>query len=61
MRAQAQGRAQREFKESCETMVVSAYGGLRLLKHEIDNGEMLVLPLFSGAPLTRSVNLSLPA
>lgn len=45
MRVQAQGRAHngKKFKESCETVVVNAHGGLLLLKHEIDNGEMLVL------------------
>src|SRR5215813_10028167 len=45
MRVQAQGRThdRRKFKETCETVVVSAHGGLLLLKHEVDNGEMLVL------------------
>jgi len=45
MKVQAQGRAHngKKFKESCETVVVNAHGGLLLLKHEIDNGEMLVL------------------
>jgi hypothetical protein len=45
MRVQAQGRAhdRKKFKETCETVVVSAHGGLLLLKHEVDNGEMLVL------------------
>lgn len=45
MRVQAKGRAHngRKFKETCETVVVNAHGGLLLLKHEIDNGEMLVL------------------
>ena len=45
MRVEAQGRAHngKKFKESCETVVVNAHGGLLLLKHEIDNGEMLVL------------------
>jgi hypothetical protein len=45
MRVQAQGRAHdgRKFKEVCETVVVNSHGGLLLLKHEIDNGEMLVL------------------
>ena len=45
MRLQAQGRAHngKKFKESCETVVVNAHGGLLLLKHEIDNGEMLIL------------------
>jgi hypothetical protein len=45
MRLQAAGRAHggKKFKESCETVVVNAHGGLLLMKHEIDNGEMLVL------------------
>ena len=45
MRLQAAGRGHngRKFKEVCETVVVSAHGGLLMLKHEIDNGEMLVL------------------
>ncbi len=45
MRLQAQGRAHngKKFKESCETVVVNAHGGLLMMKHEIDNGEMLVL------------------
>lgn len=45
MRVQAQGRThdRKKFKETCETVVVSAHGGLLLLKHEVNNGEMLVL------------------
>lgn len=45
MRVQAQGRThdRKKFKETCETVVVSAHGGLLLLSHEVDNGEMLVL------------------
>jgi hypothetical protein len=45
IRVQAQGRAHngKKFKETCETVVVNAHGGLLLLKHELDNGEMLVL------------------
>ena len=45
MRVQAQGRAhnRKKFKETCETLVVNAHGGLLLLKHEVDNGEMLVI------------------
>jgi len=45
MRVQAQGRGHnmKKFKEVCETVVVNAHGGLLFLKHEIDNGEMLVL------------------
>src|ERR1700675_5200238 len=45
MRVQAQGRGHngKKFKETCETLVVNDHGGLLLLKHEIDNGEMLVI------------------
>jgi hypothetical protein len=45
MRVQAQGRAHngKKFKETCETVVVNGHGGLLMLKHEIDNGEMLVI------------------
>jgi hypothetical protein len=45
MRLQALGRshAGRKFREICETLVVSAHGGLLNLRNEVDNGEMLVL------------------
>src|SRR5260370_31359146 len=45
MRVQAQGRAhnRKKFKETCETVVVSGHGGLLLLKHEVGDGEMLVI------------------
>lgn len=45
MRLKAEGRAHdgRKFRETCETVVVNAHGALILLKHEIDDGEMLVL------------------
>jgi hypothetical protein len=45
MRVQVQGRGHngKKFKETCNTVVVNAHGGLLLLKHEIDQGEMLVL------------------
>jgi hypothetical protein len=45
IRVEAQGRAhdRKKFKETCETVVVSSHGGLLLLKHEVDNGEVLVL------------------
>jgi hypothetical protein len=45
MRLQALGRNHegRKFREICETLVVSAHGGLLNLRHEVDNGEMLVL------------------
>ena len=45
MRLQALGRSHdgRKFREVCETLVVSAHGGLLVLRHEVDNNEMLVL------------------
>lgn len=45
MRVQAQGRAHngKKFRETCETVVVNCFGGLLLLKHEVNNGEMLVI------------------
>jgi hypothetical protein len=45
MRVQVQGRGhnRKKFRETCETVVVNGHGGLLILKHEIDNGEMLVL------------------
>ena len=45
IRVQAEGRThdRKKFKETCETVVVSAHGGLLLLKHEVDDGAMLVL------------------
>jgi hypothetical protein len=45
MTVQAQGRGHdgRKFREVCQTMVVNSHGGLLLLKHEIDQGEMIVL------------------
>ena len=45
MVVQVQGRAhnRKRFRENCHTVVVSAHGGLLLLKNEIDNGEMLVI------------------
>ena len=44
-RLQALGRSHegRKFREICETLVVSAHGGLLVLKNEVNNGEMLVL------------------
>jgi len=45
MKLQAHGRGHngRKFRETCETVVVNSHGALILLKHEIDDGEMLVL------------------
>ena len=45
VRVQVAGRAhdRKKFKETCETVVVNAHGGLLMLKHEVSNGEMLLL------------------
>lgn len=45
MRLQAKGRshAHRKFRETCESQVVNAHGGLLYLKNEVDPGELLVL------------------
>lgn len=45
MKVQAQGRAHngKKFRETCETLVVSAHGGLLMLKHEVDNDELLLI------------------
>ena len=43
VKAQGRGHNGKKFKESAETVVVNTHGALLLLKHEIDNGEMLVL------------------
>jgi hypothetical protein len=45
LKVQAQGRAHngKKFRETCETLVVSEHGGLLMLKHEVDNGEVLVI------------------
>jgi hypothetical protein len=45
MKMQAQGRAHngKKFRETCQTLVVSAHGGLLTLKHEVDNGELLTI------------------
>lgn len=45
LKIQAQGRSHsgKKFRETCETLVVSAHGGLLTLKHEVDNGELLVV------------------
>jgi len=45
VRVLAEGRAhdRKKFKETCETVVVNAHGGLLVMKHEVNNGEMLVL------------------
>lgn len=45
LRIQAQGKAHsgKKFRETCQTLVVSAHGGLLMLKHEVDNGELLVI------------------
>lgn len=45
MRLKVHGRAHggKKFKEVCETVVVSAHGGLLALANEVDNGEMIIL------------------
>jgi hypothetical protein len=45
MKIQAQGRGHngKKFREICETLVVSAYGGLLMLKHEVDKDELVVV------------------
>jgi len=45
MKLQALGRshAGKKFREVCETLVVNAHGGLLILRHEVNNDEMLVL------------------
>jgi len=45
MKLQALGRDYqgKKFREVCETLVVNAHGGLLMLRHEVDNDEMLVL------------------
>ncbi len=45
MRLHVRGRAHdgKKFREICETVVVSAHGGLLTLGNEVDSGEMLVL------------------
>jgi len=43
LKVKVHGRGQngRKFRETCETLVVSAHGGLLMLKHEVVNGELL--------------------
>ncbi|HVO57445.1 MAG TPA: hypothetical protein VMT51_07095 [Dongiaceae bacterium] len=43
LKAAGRGHNGRKFRETCETLVVSEHGGLLMLKHEVDNGELLVL------------------
>jgi hypothetical protein len=45
MKMQAQGRGHngKKFREVCETLVVSAYGGLLMLKHEVNKDELMVI------------------
>jgi len=45
LKVEAHGRGHngRKFRETCETLVVSAHGGLLMLKHEVDNGELLTI------------------
>jgi hypothetical protein len=45
MSVQVKGRSHsgKRFTETCQTLVVNAHGGLLLLKHEVNDGEMLVV------------------
>lgn len=45
VRVQAEGKTKegRKFRETCETVVINAHGGLFYLTHEVSMGEMLVL------------------
>jgi len=45
MKMQAQGRAHngQKFRETCQSLVVSAHCGLPALKHEVDNGELVTI------------------
>jgi hypothetical protein len=45
MRVHAKGRAHsgKKFRETCETVVVNSHGGLLIMNHEIDTGEILVI------------------
>jgi hypothetical protein len=43
VRAEGRGHDGKKFNERCETVVVNAHGGLLMMKHEVDNGEMIVL------------------
>ena len=53
----------KKFREACETVVVNAHGGLLLLKHEINDGEMLVVenPVTQEEQECRVVYLGEPA
>jgi hypothetical protein len=45
VRVQAAGKGHdgRKFREVCETVVVNAHGGLLYLKHEVNDGALIVL------------------
>lgn len=45
VRVQAAGKTKegRKFRETCQTIVINAHGGLFYLTHEVRNDEMLVL------------------
>lgn len=45
VKLQAQGRSHdgRKFREICETLVVNAHGALLMMRHEVNNSEILVL------------------
>jgi len=50
----------KKFREVCETLVVNAHGGLLILRHEVDNDEMLVLVNPVNARGNRSAGLCSP-
>lgn len=43
VRAAGRGHNGKKFREVCETLVISEHGGLLMLAHEVDNGELLVV------------------
>ena len=43
VQAQGRGRDGRKFRETCETLVINIHGGLLCLRHEADDGELLIL------------------
>jgi hypothetical protein len=43
LKAHGRGHNGKKFREVCETVVVSAHGGLLHMTNEVDNGEMIVV------------------
>lgn len=41
--AQGKNHKGRKFRETCETVVINAHGGLLYLQQDVDNGSLLVL------------------